>query len=280
MPHRPDPDEVPTTSPEVIAYNREVTRLGLAAPEPTARLAYGPDRGQRLDVYAPPGGVRDAPVLLFFHGGGWVSGHLGWLRFMAPHVTKLGFLFVAGSYRLAPRCRWPAQYEDVRDALWFVHRNTESWGGDPGRIAIAGHSAGGHLAALVALRNERPDLAICLPVSASMDLRYGDVPLESDAGRVYRYLFAHREQDRDASPIEYADGNRTPFHLSWGERDFDRVRTSSERMTDKLAAQGGPVSYRVLPGASHFDTHLALGRTDDPWYVHLARALQPTGVSA
>lgn len=279
MLHRPDPDEIAATSPLAIRYAHKVEALGAAAPEPTSRLDYGPDRSQRLDVYAPDG-AAGLPILLFFHGGAWISGHLGWLRFMAPIVNALPAIFVAGGYRLAPRCRWPAAYEDARDALWCVNRHAESLGGDPQSIVIGGHSAGGHLASLVALKAERPSLAACMPVSSSFNLQYGDVPLESDAGRIYRYLFSDRGQDREASPIEFIKDNETPFHIFWGEKDFERVATSSTAMVAALRAGGSPVSYRLLAGGTHFDTHLALSHANDPWYARLREAFEPNGVAA
>lgn len=269
--HADDPDAIPLSSPDAIAYAERIAALGARAPEPGLSLSYGPDRGQRLDVYATAG-AEGLPVLLFFHGGAWVSGHLGWLRFMAPAALANGFVLVAGSYRLAPRCRWPAQIEDVREALWLVHRHAASWGGDPGRIAVGGHSAGGHLSALLALRRDRPDIAACLPVSASFDLRYGDVPLESDAGRVYRHLFANRSQDAEASPLPHAADADRPFHIVWGGNDLDRVARSSERMVAALEAEGRPATFQVRPGANHFDTHLALADPEDRWYARL-RAL-------
>ncbi len=268
--HRPDPDEIAPTKAETLAYAAQLEAWGRAAPEPDRQLAYGPDRAQRIDVYAPPRAER-LPILLFFHGGAWVSGHLGWLRFMAPAVTALPAIFVAGSYRLAPRCRWPACYEDVGAALGFVIDHAEEWGGDPTRIVIGGHSAGGQLASLLTVR-EQPPVAACMPVSASFDLRYGDVPIESEEGRVYRYLFAERAQDAEASPINFVCGNRTPLHISWGGADFDRVATSSAAMAAALRAEGAPATERVLPGASHFDTHLALRDAADPFYARLAEA--------
>jgi len=278
MLHAPDPDQIAPTNPEVLAYDERVMALGRAAPQPTLRLAYGKDRAQKLDVYAPAG-AQGLPILLFFHGGAWIAGHLGWVRFMAPIVNAMGAILVAGSYRLAPRCRWPAAYEDVRDALWFVSRHAESFGGDSQQIVIGGHSAGGHLASLVAFKHERPSIAACMPVSSSFNLQYGDVPLESDAGRVYRYLFAHRSQDFEASPLNFVAGNDVPFHILWGERDLERVRTSSEAMVEALAAQGTPVTHRILPGASHFDTHLALSYPADPWYGHLRGAFAHAGLA-
>lgn len=272
MLHRPDPDEIAATNPAAIAYAERVEALGRSAPPPTLHLAYGSDRGQRLNVYAPPG-ARDLPILLFFHGGAWVSGHLGWLSFMAPIVNALPAIFVAGTYRLAPRCRWPAAYEDVREALKFVRHNAGGFGGDPARIAIGGHSAGGHLASLLALKDQSADILACLPVSSSFDLQYGDVPLESDAGRVYRYLFSDRSQDAEASPLRFARPDAPPFHITWGERDFDRVGRSSAAMVEQLQHLGATVSHQIVAEASHFDTHTALSDPDAAWYGALQTAL-------
>lgn len=264
-----DPEAIDFASPDAAQYAEHVEELGRRTPlEPLERLAYGPDRGQWLDVYAPPG-ARDLPILVFFHGGAWVNGHLGWLRFMAPIVTALPAVLVAGTYRLAPRCRWPAQYEDVRDALRTVRENARRFGGHLDRIVLAGHSAGGHLAALVVLKREVPPVRACFPVSSSFDLQYGDVPLDSHVGRVYRYLFSARAQDRDASPLEFVAGNRVPFHVVWGEHDLRHVVTSSRAMVQALEREGSPVTHTVLAGASHFDSHLALANPADPWYARL-----------
>lgn len=276
--HRPDPDEIPSANPAVLDYTRKLDALAARAPAPDHQLAYGPDRGQRLDIYAPPQ-ARNLPLLLFFHGGSWISGHLGWLRFMAPVVTAMPAILVAGTYRLAPRCRWPAAYDDVGAALRFVQDHAAAWGGDPGRIVIGGHSAGGHLAALLTLRTQ-PAVAACMPVSSSFDLQYGSVPLESDAGRAYRYLFSERSQDFEASPINYAAGNRVPFHIVWGEKDLARVSNSSAAMVASLRAHGSTATAHVAPGASHFDTHLALSDPADPWYARLGDAFANTGAEA
>lgn len=269
--HAADPDAIPFTTPEAIAYDREAERLAAASPEPNASFAYGPDRGQRLDVYAPAG-ARGLPILLFFHGGAWVSGHLGWCRFMAAPTMAAGAILVGASYRLAPRLRWPAQAEDALAALRFVQAHAAEWGGDPDRIAIGGHSAGGQLASLVALTADAPRPIACFPVSAPFDLVRRDVPIESEGGRVYRFLFADRDQDRDASPLTHAADARAPFDIVWGSRDFDRVSEAGRRMVDALERAGKDVRHQVVDGG-HFDTHLQLADAGNPWYARLSRAL-------
>jgi arylformamidase len=269
--HEPDPDAVPSQNPAVYDYIDAIERLGAAGPEPSLQLAYGPDRGQRLDVYAPPG-ARALPVLLFFHGGNWINGHLGWLRFMAEPALKAGAIFVAGTYRLAPRCKWPAAIEDVRAAVRFVSAHCAEWGGDPARLVIGGHSAGGQLTSLVALGDDPPPLAACFPVSCPFSLEHGDVPLESEPGRVYKYLFDPREQDRDASPIRLAERATIPFDIVWGDQDLPYVITTSREMVERLRRHGTPVFGQEVPNASHFDAHTMLGEASTPWYTRLKDA--------
>ena len=215
------------------------------------------------------------PILLFFHGGAWISGHLGWLRFMAGPVMALPAILVAATYRLAPRLRGPAQREDAAAALGFVRAHAAEWGGDAARIVIGGHSAGGHLAALTALEDSG-ELAACLPVSAPLDIEHGDVPLGSDAGRVYRYLLADPAQDREASPVTYADRARMPFHIVWGEHDIAYVMRAGSQMVAKLEQVGAPVTFTVLAAANHFDTHLSLTDPACPWYAQLREIFNPT----
>ncbi len=271
--HRPDPDAIASADSEAEAYAARVDELGRGTCiEPVLELAYGEDRGQRLDVYAPPD-ARNLPIVVFFHGGAWINGHRGWLRFMAPAMLRLPAIFVAGTYRLAPRCRWPAQYEDVRDALWCIERHAQALGGDPRRIVVGGHSAGAHLASLVTLKREIPPVLGAFPVSGSHDLQYGPVSWDSPEGRVYKHLFTSPEQDYDASPINFVANNTVQFHVTWGEMDFPRVRDSSARFVRALRSGTAQVTAAILSGASHFDCHLALADGQHPWYAMLKQTL-------
>ncbi|MBA3896725.1 MAG: alpha/beta hydrolase fold domain-containing protein [Sphingomonadaceae bacterium] len=269
--HRPDSDAIASANPAVLAYVASVEALGDGGAQPRFELAYGPDRGQRIDVYSPPM-AEGLPVLLFLHGGAWINGHLGWLRFMAAPVLVLPAVFVAATYRLAPRLRWPAQREDAAEVLRFVREHAHEWGGDPARIAIGGHSAGGQLAALTALEDDGA-LAACLTVSAPLDLAHGDVPLDSDAGRVYRYLLADPTHDREASPLTHAERARVPFHILWGELDSPYVIRAGREMAGRLDRACLRVTSVELPRASHFDTHLSLADGRSPWYDGLREAL-------
>lgn len=262
---------LPPSSPEAAAYAARAIELGRAsAHDPIATAAYGDDPSQRIEVYVPRiAAAQPLPVLLFLHGGAWVSGGLQWLRFMAPAVTAVPAVFVACSYRLAPTWRWPAACDDACAALALTSRRSAEWGGDAQRLILSGHSAGGHLASLAVLKQRATPVRACFPVSTSFDLRYGDVPDTSAEGRVYRYLLERREQDAEASPVLHVKDNRVPFHVSWGERDFARIVRASEAMVQALRSEGARVSSFVGEGCGHFDMHLGLADPKHPWYDRL-----------
>ena len=123
----------------------------------SANIAYGPHRRQRLDLWRTTTTPKSAPVMLYLHGGAWTFGdkrEQG--RPMLHEFVARGWIVVSANYRLAPRDPWPAQIEDVTRALAWVKKNVAAYGGDPSRVVVAGGSAGGHLAALLALSSDEP----------------------------------------------------------------------------------------------------------------------------
>lgn len=115
-------------------------------------LSYGPDPAQRLDVYRPAR-ARKAPIVVMVHGGGWRIGSKdarGVVGHKAEHALANGRIFVSIDYRLLPGADPLSQAEDVARALAYVQKEAPSWGGDPARVALMGHSAGAHLVALLA----------------------------------------------------------------------------------------------------------------------------------
>lgn len=113
-------------------------------------LAYGSDPRHRLDAYVP---ARPAgPVLLMVHGGAWTMGDKAMPAMIQPKAaywTQQGYVVVSVNYRLVPQVRPHEQAEDVAQALAFVQREAASWGADARQVVLMGHSAGGHLVALL-----------------------------------------------------------------------------------------------------------------------------------
>jgi arylformamidase len=238
-------------------------------------LAFGAHPLQRCDVFAPAQGQSHG-VLIFWHGGGWTNGYRQYVHFMARHVCALGMVLVAPSYRLAPAHQLAAAYEDALQCVSFVQTHSREWDIDPQRMVLSGHSAGGHLAALVALRGlrEQPQsLRACLPISAIMDLHHPAPAPGSLEERVYTLLLPEPSQDALMSPINWAAGNRIPMVLTVGEHDSDRVRTSNRRLHALLGAQPAPCALHWRAGESHFDTHTRLDDAQHPWYALLQQHL-------
>src|SRR5438309_43807 len=104
----------------------------------------------KLDLYAPKD-KKSAPVFFFIHGGAWRSGDRSLYFPLGNRFAKEGVLTVIPSYRLAPKNPHPAQIEDVAAAFAWTVQHIAEHGGDTNRIYVGGHSAGGHLSALLAL---------------------------------------------------------------------------------------------------------------------------------
>lgn len=281
-----DPDnQMPMPFQAAVDYAHTVMAWAQATLPPdvvaTRDLAYGEQRLQRYNVFAPRG-ARNAPVLVFWHGGGWTNGYRDYTTFMAPHVTRLGVVLVAPSYRLAPEHPLPAAFDDGLALLNVLAKDIAALGGAPDRLYLSGHSAGGHLATLVALRSaERrkaglPEGAIrgCLPISGIMDLYHPAPPPASLEERVYNMVLRDPSEDAVMSPLCWTVGNTMPMLLTHGARDSERVMRSNQRLRALLQLQPAAVNSVVEAGLDHFQTHTMLRDADHPWYTRLHQLTQ------
>ncbi|MEM7188041.1 MAG: alpha/beta hydrolase [Pseudomonadota bacterium] len=116
----------------------------------SSQILFDPQTGLELDIYAPPD-ANNAPVVMFWHGGSWRRGQKDQYRFVGLRLAQEGFVAVVPDYRKFPEVRHPAFVEDAAAAIAWVHANIADNGGDPAAIFLSGHSAGAHIAALVAM---------------------------------------------------------------------------------------------------------------------------------
>jgi arylformamidase len=149
----------PEITPELVQASWAVLtpfheKAGYAAPTITRDLRYGDHERHRLDVHTAPG-VRNAPVFVFVHGGGFVAGDKhtpGTPRYdyLGAWAVRNGWAGVTMTYRLAPEHTWPSGAQDVAAAVAWIRDNIAAYGGDPDRIVVAGNSAGAvHVASYV-----------------------------------------------------------------------------------------------------------------------------------
>ena len=166
-------------------YHEDCLRLSEAALasdrlQCVRNVAYGPDGHHVLDLWRPTNVAADAmlPVVVWLHGGGWEWGYKEWAGLVAPGVCAQQALLVTPSYQIGEgkRLMWPSCLEDTLLALAWLHQNAPAHGGDPSRLILAGHSAGGHIAAAVGLQPGRLRAA-GLPPSALRALLLLSCPL-------------------------------------------------------------------------------------------------------
>ena len=119
-----------------------------------ADLEYGSLTRQKLDVYAPLGEPQDLPVVVFFYGGSWHSGRRQDYSFVAQALTSRGFVAVIPDYRLYPEANFPPLLKTGLRPLPGSINNISSFGGDPKRLFVMGHSAGAYIAAMLSLDSQ------------------------------------------------------------------------------------------------------------------------------
>jgi acetyl esterase/lipase len=117
----------------------------------TVDLSYGSDPRHRLDVYTPVDAPADAPVVVFFYGGSWNSGSRSDYSFVGEALASRGIVAVLADYRLYPQVHYEGFLDDSAKAVGWTHAHIRQYGGDPNRLYVMGHSAGGYNAAMLAL---------------------------------------------------------------------------------------------------------------------------------
>lgn len=233
---------------------------------PFAEFRFGSDAHQSVAVY--PAEQPNGALFAFAHGGGWTAGYKETMGFMAPAFTAHGITFASIGYRLAPEHVFPAGLDDCASAVKFFYERASSFGCDPNKIFLGGHSAGGHYAALLSVRRDwqaplglpRDVIKGCLPISGVY--RFGE-----GSGLSVRPRFLGAEgngADEKASPILHIQ-EPAPFLLAYGEKDFPHLRRQAVEMEDALRASAATVASIMLPGCDHFTANLAGGASDGPW---------------
>jgi acetyl esterase/lipase len=225
---------------------------------------------QVLDVYAPPA-AKDAPVVVYVHGGEWVKGDKSEVSFKPKFLTERGVVLVSINYRLSGVARHPAQADDVAAAVRWTKKHAADYGGDPARIVLLGHSAGTHLVTLVAL-DKRPlakfelepaDLAGVVSWSGSNFDLVAKLAEGGDNAKYIEQNFGKAEAGlRDASPITHVgDAKPMPRFLFGiaGESTRPGGRQQAERMVELIRAAGGRAEAVTLEGKTHFTANHELG---------------------
>jgi acetyl esterase/lipase len=215
-------------------------------------LAYGPSPRQRLDIYAPVD-ARDAPVVVFFYGGNWSSGERADYRFVGDALATRGIVTVVADYRLYPEVVYPAFMQDAAQATAWTHTHIAQYGGNPDKLFVAGHSAGGYIAAMLALDPrwlaEAGMRTTQLSGWIGMAGPYDFLPLTS---RDLRSIFGFPDTPPDSQPITHVSAAAPPALLVTGTADttVDPVRNTGH-LGQALQDAGASVQVIRYPNIGH-----------------------------
>ena len=249
--------------------------LPIFRPRSVERIGHVPycendGRPLHLDLYRPRARLRRCPVLLHLHGGGWVVGSKRQQgRPLMFHLASRGWICVSADYRLSPRATFPDPLHDAKQALRWIKEHIEEYGGDPDFVVVEGNSAGGHLAALLALTHGMPEYQ---PGFESLDLSvqgcvgmYGVYDLIDPDGLANPglHFFARLtlmkarpeeapELYERASPVCWLRDDAPPFLAVHGTNDT-LVPVQSARQFVEIFRERTrvPLTYLELPGATH-----------------------------
>jgi arylformamidase len=220
----------------------------------------------KLDVYRPSG-QKDAPVLFYIHGGGWRAGSKKGTQRLGEMFARNGVVFVTTNYRLSPGVKHPVHVQDVARAFAWTQKNIAKYGGRPGAIFVSGHSAGGHLAALLAtdetyakaeglsLRNIRG----AIPISGVYR-----IPAGKSGGPLSQAFGDDDEARKQASPLEHIDGSKPPFLILYASKDIANCAKQSAELAEALKKNKVEASSLEIKDRDHGSLVGKMANEEDP----------------
>jgi acetyl esterase/lipase len=228
-------------------------------------IAYGSEHRQKLDIYVPAKNVAGRDVIVFFYGGSWKLGRKEEVSFVANALTQRGYVVVVPDYRLVPEVTYPAFVDDTAKAVAWTYRNIATYGGNPNRLFISGHSAGAYNAMMVALAPEFLDRQ-----GLSPSILKGVIGISGPYDFLpFQYVTLHRTFDSAApnlaatQPINRVSDarNTPPVLLLAGSKETLVPPKNPRELAAVLKKAGKPVEVKFYPGARHLDMLFAFSKT-------------------
>jgi len=219
-------------------------------------IPYGDDPRQRFDLYGPAwrSGQPTLPVIVFFYGGGWDSGSRTLYGWAAQALAARGFVVALPDYRVVPQVVFPVFIEDAAAATARVAGVVGQYGGDPARLGVAGHSAGAHLAMMIALDRRymaatgQPGL---IKAAAGLSGPYEFLPLNVASSI---NAFGRAPDPTLTQPVTFVRADAPPLWLGHGTDDVVVHDEDTIILNERMHAVGGRCEAKLYPGLNHADT--------------------------
>jgi acetyl esterase/lipase len=213
----------------------------------------------KLDLYLPKG-KTGFPVFIFIHGGAWRSGDRSNYPALGNRFAKEGIGVVVPSYRLMPGAPHPAQIEDALAAVEWAVAHVAEFGGDPKRVYLGGHSAGGHLSAYAGLDPRfRGKLKGVIPMSGVYDMTQ---------------MQGFPADKVDPSPIHRIAADAPPFLITYCQNDYPTLPAQARAFHAALVKAGLKAELVYVPGKNHISEIADVWRDDDPTARAILRFIQ------
>ncbi len=234
-------------------------------------VAYGTHPRERIDIFHA--GRSGAPLLAFIHGGYWKQRSKNEFAWMAPAFTEAGVAFASIGYPLCPEVRIGDIVRSIRNALLYLAKEGDGHGIDPARIHVAGHSAGGHLAAMMAttdfaaLGGPGDLLKSATCVSGLYDLE----PLR--LVKVDKELRISLQDIAELSPMRLTPLAHVAIATTVGGVEGEEFMRNTRELTDAWRARGAEVAEVAAPGFHHFNVLDELGEAGKPMHAHVMHVI-------
>jgi acetyl esterase/lipase len=228
----------------------------------------------KLDILMPKN-AKKVPVLFFVHGGAWTLGDKWTFSENAKGFAAQGIGVVAVNYRLSPKVKHPGHIEDVARAFRWTVDEIAQHGGDPKKIVLAGHSAGGHLVALLAteekyLKAEKKSFADIRGVIGVSGVYQIDHRISA-----FHAPFGDKEAEcKAASPIHNISKNHPPFLLLFGDKDIPLLDVQAKQFSEKLTAAKCEATAKEISGRDHIAVMFKATKEDDPVFAAMKAFIQ------
>lgn len=247
---------------EIIARYAPLSAASRARWRTQLDVSYGPGADERLDIFLTD--APNAPVLVFVHGGRWAVFTKADNSYVADPFVPAGAHVVVLNFSKLPAVTMHEMVDQVRRGIEWVARNAASFGGDPNRLYVSGHSSGAHLAAM-ALATDWTTRGLPAEVvkgAALVSGPYDMVPVMMS----WRSDYVRLAGDDIAafSPLRLVDRLRTPIIVGWATGDTDEFRRQSKAFADALGRTGCLVEAIEVPGLNHFEIMERLGDAANP----------------
>lgn len=219
-------------------------------------LPFGPTLAEHVDVYPAPGAGSNAstPIMLYVHGGFWVLRTSKEFGFVARGPASKGVATVVTNYALAPTVRMGEMVRQTRAAVAWAYKNARSFGGDPDRLHVVGHSAGGHLVATLLMTDWEGEYGLPRDIikgATAVSGLYDLSPLPYTFLQPKLGLTA--DDVLEYSPILHVPDEAPPLLLPYGEGETKGFKGQSEDFLRAWKAKGLTGATLPIPGKDHFD---------------------------